>query len=351
MKKYILIALVALASTSLHAQETKLTLEAIPGKLAEQLTQEQMETVTELTLTGEMYNCDFYTIRDKMPGLTFLDLKEAMADTIPGKGLEYTNLSKIVLPKNLSVIEDHAFSNSQLNDIIWSRYPENIGDHLFFGCIYLESFSVTEDSENCTSQDGILFSKDFKELLLYPLRILSGNGNIAYVIPEGVEIIKQKAFMDTQIYEITLPESLKKIEDKSFWVEIRIPTGGGYGRESGLYQVICLSPDPPLCEGDPLRLRENIAMPQLTVPAGSEELYQADPYWGEFYRYLSISSLTENSKNIYRVEIIDMNGNILMPHQSKEIWDGHVFLKNLHGCYLIKTYHEDGRITTHKMIN
>ena len=46
-----------------------------------------------------------------------------------------------------------------------------------------------------------------------------------YVIPEGTEVINRLAFDRTFLYSVTLPSTLKTVEEGAFWVEPRVPVG------------------------------------------------------------------------------------------------------------------------------
>ena len=60
------------------------------------------------------------------------------------------------------------------------------------------SFYVLEDSDNCISVDGVLFSKDQKTLLRFPN---AENGSEeTYEIPEGTEVVSVRAFEDSRIF-------------------------------------------------------------------------------------------------------------------------------------------------------
>lgn len=72
---------------------------------------------------------------------------------------------------------------------------------------------VDERNEKFSSVDGILFSKDGKELICYPC----GRKNKEYHIPEGVEIIREEAFLNVEHLEhVYLPRSLEEIEEGAF---------------------------------------------------------------------------------------------------------------------------------------
>ena len=54
------------------------------------------------------------------------------------------------------------------------------------GTSNLSEIEVDGQNKNYKSQDGVLYSKDMKQLLLYPLP----NKDVSYSVPEGVDYIK-----------------------------------------------------------------------------------------------------------------------------------------------------------------
>ena len=63
--------------------------------------------------------------------------------------------------------------------------------------------------------DGVTFSADGKTLIKYPRDKVGEE----YIVPEGTEIIGEKAFYDnSNLSKVTLPSSLKEIEDCAFYM-------------------------------------------------------------------------------------------------------------------------------------
>lgn len=91
-----------------------------------------------------------------------------------------------------------------------------IDETSFFYCKTLKSIEVDEENEYYTDVDGVLYTKDMKKLLVYP--IMKENESAAYVIPEGVERIGSCAFYkNNALNEIKLPSTLKEIGDMAFF--------------------------------------------------------------------------------------------------------------------------------------
>lgn len=125
------------------------------------------------------------------------------------------NVTKITIGKNVSEISSWALENNKK----------------------LTAIEVDEANEFFCDVDGVLFSKDMKTLLFYPMArgvedIVSSDGTtvkgISYQVPDGVEVISTKAFYKcSDVREISLPSTVKTIEEKAFFrcsfTEITLP--------------------------------------------------------------------------------------------------------------------------------
>ena len=86
MKKTITLISTMFACMVMQAQTT-LTIETTPGELKNVMTQEQIQSVEDLTLTGGMNKEDFYFIRDQLVKLKSINIKQIEVDTIPVNAL------------------------------------------------------------------------------------------------------------------------------------------------------------------------------------------------------------------------------------------------------------------------
>ncbi len=184
----------------------------------------------------------------------------AVAD-FAGVNLEYVN--KITIGKNVKTISLWAFENSKK----------------------ITAFEVDDNNEYFCDKEGVLYTKDMKTLVFYPLAagiktVTDENGNsvssVSYSIPEGVETIRTKAFYKCEaLTEITLPSTLKSIEEKAFFrtsiKEAALPEGLTYiGKDAFAY-----------CTG----------LKEITIPSTIEEI-------GEyaFYNSKNLIDITVNTK-------------------------------------------------------
>ena len=129
-------------------------------------------------------------------------------------------------------IADFAAVNIESIEVInIGKNVKEIGSWAFENNQNLRAFKVSKDNPYFCDVDGVLFTKDMKTLLFYPLaRDVQTNEEtndkgekeevkfIEYAIPDGVETIRTKAFYKCQyLTEITIPQTVKVIEEKAFF--------------------------------------------------------------------------------------------------------------------------------------
>lgn len=120
------------------------------------------------------------------------------------------NLKKIVLPKNLKKIGANAFDNcSSLEKIFIPRNVEFIDCNPFTFCNNLVSIEVDKFNDRFSSMGcNILFNKEKKELI----SICKTSKLI-----DDIEVIGEKVFTDTDVEEVVLPNSIKKLSSSAFY--------------------------------------------------------------------------------------------------------------------------------------
>ena len=188
----------------------------------------------------------------------------------------------LTLPLSLKEIGDYALAESGLKTIIWNTYPNVVGIDIWgfrsAGDSILSSFLTTDNSDNCTSIDGVLFSKDKKKLLGFPPAKIGNRLSGKYEVPEGTEVIAKQAFADANIAEIILPSTLNRIEDDAFKISWLSCTGNG-GDERDLHKIFCNAINPPEIIGFP---SWGLGDTDLYVPEESAETYRNTDYWKDF---------------------------------------------------------------------
>ena len=188
----------------------------------------------------------------------------------------------LTLPLSLKEIGDYALAESGLKTIIWNTYPNVVGIDIWgfrsAGDSILSSFLTTDNSDNCTSIDGVLFSKDKKKLLGFPPAKIGNRLGGKYEIPEGTEIIGKEAFLSADIAVVVLPSTVNRIEKRAFSVSSLVATGS-YLKMDALNKVFCKAMTPPEVIWNPFVEPEYI---DLYVPEESADTYRNTDYWKRF---------------------------------------------------------------------
>lgn len=269
MKRNILFIFIVLTSTYIYSVQTLLTLNVTPGKLETLLTKDQKQNTTDLILTGNLNNDDFYFMRDELPNLKNVNLKQTGIDTIPTKAFYNKAMENIILPLNLEYIDEDAFSietfPNNLSVYVTGKYPGR--------ATYIK-LKISEDNNELTiNQSGMVFSKDGKSLYDF------GEGELCYLFSDGLESIESFAFYKVNFcgYYI-FPSSLKEIKTHAFYNWIwNAPVGGGNGNS-----VVLKSKAPPTLGKDVFTVN-NYAGCFLIIPKNCLQAYRdADSQWEVF---------------------------------------------------------------------
>ena len=123
-----------------------------------------------------------------------------------------SGIEEIELPGALRKIGRAAFMESGLKRVELPASIEEIGEIPFALCRGMTQITVNEGNPGYKSVDGVLYSKDGKELIQYP------NGKSGPCkVEEGTEVIRYGACARADIPQVTFPESLRRIDNEAFY--------------------------------------------------------------------------------------------------------------------------------------
>lgn len=148
-----------------------------------------------------------------------------------------SSIEQLTIPESVTTIKDRAFYGAwELKELLIPKSVILIETRAFEDTQTLERIEVDADNPSYSSLDGVLFTKDMKQLIHYPggkNKVPSETPN-EYRIPDGVEIVLDAAFGDTMSFiggireysdgivrydglqTLIFPESIRKIPWSNF---------------------------------------------------------------------------------------------------------------------------------------
>ena len=184
------------------------------------------EGVTEIG-GGAFYNCaslPSVTLPESLKELgeknTFYGCNKLTEVTIPSNiqkigyysFAECTSLTRVTLPEHLTAIDAWTFRNCRsLRRVAIPAKVEKVAWGTFSGCTALEGFDIAPENKALTADGTVLYSKDKTTLICAP----TATG--CFAVPEGVTKIAGYAFSHAGLTDVTLPDSLKEIEQSAFY--------------------------------------------------------------------------------------------------------------------------------------
>ncbi len=121
--------------------------------------------------------------------------------------------TEYVIPNGVTQIYTNAFSGAQnLTKVTIPASVKTLYTDPFAGCDVLAEIAVAEDSTLFSSVDGVLYSFDGRELLVYP----GGKTDTSFTVPVGVEVIATDAFHGIYLQEVSLPATVYEVNQNAF---------------------------------------------------------------------------------------------------------------------------------------
>lgn len=182
------------------------------------------------------YTCDemgYYQVNDEKikkvvidDGVTYIGdyafatcrgLKEAVipgsVSIIGNNAFAFSGLKNVIIPEGVTEIRGHVFRETKIEELHLPSSLESCGSQWLLYCYSLKSITVDEDNPYYTDMDNVLFTKDMKRLIQYPI----GLTNESYTVPDGVKTIGEDSFEGcSNIKEVIIPYGVKTIDMLSF---------------------------------------------------------------------------------------------------------------------------------------
>ena len=140
-------------------------------------------------------------------------------ERLPVKHIGYnvfvrSEITSIVIPESIELIDAFAFNIcSNLTELNIPASVIYIDEEAIVSCSALERINVAEANPVYKSVDGVVYTKDGKTLVKYPM----GKKDEVFSIPAGVMNIEEDAFANTvNLKKVILPEGMTKVDVFAF---------------------------------------------------------------------------------------------------------------------------------------
>ena len=140
-------------------------------------------------------------------------------ERLPVKHIGYnifvrSKITSIVIPDSIELIDAFAFNTcSNLTELNIPASVIYIDEEAIVSCSALERINVAEANPAYKSIDGVVYTKDGKTLVKYPM----GKKDEVFSIPAGVMNIERYAFANTvNLKKVILPEGMTKVDVFAF---------------------------------------------------------------------------------------------------------------------------------------
>lgn len=177
------------------------------------------------------------------------------------------SLLRIPMPSELTSINDYAFMGCNgISEIMIPASVTNIGDGIVKDCQNISKINVAEENSHFASENGVLYTSTFDELLIFPVNYESNS----YIVKDGTKTIAPYAFVNSKrLSEVTLPSTLSNIGADAFIGCVNL----------SLLHVKALNP--PVCDNDCFEAVSKTRC-ELIVPKGCYSYYWVAPVWSDF---------------------------------------------------------------------
>lgn len=135
-------------------------------------------------------------------------------------------LETLICPNDIPAVRETGLTNSPIKELTFGKNVSSSDMIVAFGNnVKLEKINISADNSYFIFEDGVVFSKNKKELILY----LDSNRGTLYTVPDGVEVIGAYAFDKCHtIKKVVIPNGVKTIGTAAFryddeLMEINIP--------------------------------------------------------------------------------------------------------------------------------
>ena len=207
------------------------------------------------------------------------------------------SLLRIPMPKGLKSIKDYAFIGCNgITELTIPAKVTQIGDGIVRDCQNISKINVAEGNDNFASQNGVLYSSNYNELLIFPVNYESDS----YSVIDGTKRIAPYAFVNSKkLSKVILPATLTSIGTDAFIGCVNLTS----------LQVQAITP--PVCDNDCFEAVSKTRC-ELIVPKGCYSYYWVAPVWSDFNKIREVDNSGIDDALPNKIEVITESRHIVV---------------------------------------
>lgn len=276
-------------------------------------------------------------------------------------------LKSITIPNTVKEIREGAFYYCNgLNTVNISNGIKSIGEQAFFGCSSLTSINIPNSVESIGKQafqdcKGLTTITIPQNIAIYNKWLFYGCSSLTkIIISNGVTTICEAVFRDCNIYTITIPNSVSRIDEYAFascqnlntviiGKNVKKIDYGAFANCKELLDVYSLSEVPPTIKDYSVFSGSEIKYSTLHVPDASLDKYKNAFYWSQFGKIVGINDDNEfnETKKCKTPSIFYDHGKLLFSSET----DGAVCYYNIADQDLTATSGNEVKMSATYIIN
>lgn len=145
--------------------------------------------------------------------LVAIELPESLT-TLNNSVFEYcSKLTSVKIPDNITKLNNYTFARCySLKSVSIGSGCTSMSPLTFCESNAIDEINISENNENYTSVDGVVYNKDKTTLVLYPK-----NRKGEFIVPDSVTTIAERAFENCKLTSVTIGKNVETVGNNVFY--------------------------------------------------------------------------------------------------------------------------------------
>ena len=147
--------------------------------------------------------------------ITELIIEDGVKSIMEGAFYGEEKLESVTLPDSIEFIGESAFAETSISSVTLPEGLKEFDGTIFNSQSFIE-YKVDSENPYFKAVDGVVYSKNLKKLVAYPVGRFANGGANSFKIPETVTEIGRCAFLNCKHTSFKIPGTVKSIQYQAF---------------------------------------------------------------------------------------------------------------------------------------